>query len=585
VNLAWSNASASPDGTASHINNSIVQMEAFAGTDTRTVTLVAGLWYGGTLTTTIGMTDGVTPTVVDTQAFPQTGVRIITIKYKASSAGHQLNIVLTHNGGELIVYGAALAGTFSPGPHQLTLTDDLQGFVNATRGGDILILPDGYYWTGHAILPVRADSNWVTIQSATNIPSGMRVKPGDLKATLVTPDELPVVQNDYTNRNHALRPTHGWRFTGVEFTANNQRAGLNYGLITFLFGDTPVIGDISHDIDFERCYIHGDGSNNYGKGIIGNANNITVQDSYMSGFVSTFMEANAINIYSSAGPINIINNYLEASGENVMIGGSGPDIGPTLVPTRGTIQHNYFFKQPSWRGGRFIVKNLLEFKDGYGFLVDSNVFENCWLAAQSGFALLITPRTSGGSLANHVDNITYSNNIIRHAGSGITIGLYDDKALDAAGNPVPPTLLSMVHDIKLQNNLFDDLSLQYGSFSHGMLIVGPPTNFFVDHNTFNFGQTSNDHGWWLSGNTGLGRSNSVVTSNDFGGNLMGDSRNYAPLFGATFAGNNIRNADGGWVGSPFAGSNTFNGSPSSLQGADVAGLLLREASVKNGNRP
>ena len=104
------------------------------------------------------------------------------------------------------------------------------------------------------------------------------------------------------------------------------------------------------------------------------------------------MEANAINIYSSAGPIQIVNNYLEATAENVMIGGFGPDIGPALVPTNGLIQHNYFKKLPSWRGGPFIVKNLLEFKDGYNFVVDSNVFENCWAANQNGFALLITPR-------------------------------------------------------------------------------------------------------------------------------------------------------------------------------------------------
>jgi hypothetical protein len=584
VNLSWSDAaySATPDGTASHINNTTVQLQAFAGKDTRTLTLIAGILYGGNLTATIGISDGVTVPVVHTDTFTQTGVNIITITFQAASEGHQLSVALTHSGGEVIIYGAALAGAFTPGPHQMALTNDLQGFVDASRGGDTLNLPDGYSWTGHLILPVRADAGWVTIQGTVSMPQGVRVKPGDLKATLVAPDELPVIQNDFANPDHRRRPTHGWRFIGVEVTANNQRAGLNYNLIALLFGDAPTVADICHDIDFDRCYIHGDGNSNYIRGIMGNANNITVQDCYMSGFVSSFAEANAINIYSSNGPINLVNNYFEASGENVMIGGSGPDVGPVLVPTNGLIQHNYFYKPLSWRGGAFIVKNLLEFKDGYNFLVDSNVFENCWQAAQTGFALLITPRTAGGTPANHVDNITYTNNIIRHAGSGISLGLYDDLAVDGSGNPIPPSQLAMVHDVTFRNNLFDDLSVQYSSFSHGMLVNGPPVNLLLDHNTFRFSENTNDHGWWLQGNTGLAPTNAVITNNDFGANLAGDSRNFAPLTGAAFVNNNILNADMGWLNSPYAADNTFDGPASPSQGANVTELLANEPFIKNG---
>ena len=394
-----------------------------------------------------------------------------------------------------------------------------------------------------------------------------------------------MIQNDFNNPDHTQRPARGWRFTGIEMTVKNSKTAINYVLVSLGFGNNPVITDIPRDIVFDRCYIHGDGVTNYIRGVVGNANNLTISNSYISGFVSSTFEANAINVYSSQGPINITNNYLEATGENIMIGGYGPDIGPVLVPTNGLIQHNYFFKQPSWRGSSFIVKNLLEFKDGYGFTIDSNVFENNWAAAQNGIALLITPRTLGGTIANHVDNLTYSNNIISHVPSGMLIGSYDDLATDASGNAVPISQLQLVHDITLRNNLFDDVSLKYGYFSHGTEIFGPPNNLVMDHNTFNFGEQTNDHGWWLSGATGTTPSNAVVTGNDFGAGLYGDSRGAAAMLtGAVFTGNNVRNAGYDWTQTPYGPGNTFNMTAPAGVGADVVGLQSREAAVKSGNR-
>ena len=586
ADVTWSDSTIQPNGSAAHVNNAAVTFQAFAGMETRTLTVVAGVNGTGSFTTSLHLTDGKTADVVDTQVFVSSGVRVFTIKYSAATAGHQLVVTMTHAGGELLFYGAALAASPTPETHNLTLTDNIQAFVQAVAPGDTLLLPDGYRFVGHLVLPARLSSGWVDIKSNTSVAAGTRVMPGDLKVAIVTPDELPAVQNDFNNPDHSQRPARGWRLTGIEITGSDPQYTTNYNLVNFGFGSNPVLSDIASDITLDRCYIHGDGSINYIRGVLGNANNISVTNSYLSAFLSASAETNAINIFSSNGPINIINNYLEATGENIMIGGSGPDIGPALVPTRGLIQHNYFFKQPSWRGGPYIVKNLLEFKDGYNFTIDSNVFENCWLAAQGGFALLITPRTLGGSIGNHVDTLTYTNNIIAHVGSGINIGLYDDLAVDSNGQTIPPSQLPQVHDITLRNNLFDDLSLKYAQYSHGMQIFGPPNSLTVDHNTYNFGEQTNDHGWWLGNSTGVAPSNAVNTGNDFGADLYGDSRSppAAMFIGGTFIGNNIRNATTSWQSTPYAVNNTFNITAPSGVGADVAGLTSREAAVKSGNR-
>ena len=58
INMTWSDGTAAPNQGASHINNTLVQIQSFAGTQTRVLTIVAGLIGGGTLVTNLHLTDG-----------------------------------------------------------------------------------------------------------------------------------------------------------------------------------------------------------------------------------------------------------------------------------------------------------------------------------------------------------------------------------------------------------------------------------------------------------------------------------------------------------------------------------------------
>jgi hypothetical protein len=96
------------------------------------------------------------------------------------------------------------------------------------------------------------------------------------------------------------------------------------------------------------------------------------------------------------GPYLIANNYLEASGENIMFGGADPYIA-NLVPSDITIRQNYISKPLSWRGQAWIVKNLLELKNAQRVTIDGNLIENNWAAAQPGVAIVLTPRNQDGN--------------------------------------------------------------------------------------------------------------------------------------------------------------------------------------------
>ena len=95
-----------------------------------------------------------------------------------------------------------------------------------------------------------------------------------------------------------------------------------------------------------------------------NSASTEVLNSYISDVHGRGYDTQAICTWNGPGPFKIINNYLEAAGENVMFGGSPAAI-PNLVPTDIEIRNNYFFKplswyvnDPSYAGIRWSVRNL-----------------------------------------------------------------------------------------------------------------------------------------------------------------------------------------------------------------------------------
>src|SRR6266700_6564662 len=124
--------------------------------------------------------------------------------------------------------------------------------------------------------------------------------------------------------------------------------------------------------------------------------------------------------WNGAGPFKIGNNYLEATGENVMFGGADPSI-RNLVPSDIEIRHNHFFKPTSWRNVWAAVKNLFELKNAQRVFVEGNVFENNWAAAQAGWAVQFTVRNQDGRAPwSTIEDVTFRKNIVRTPGRGST---------------------------------------------------------------------------------------------------------------------------------------------------------------------
>src|SRR5262249_45679041 len=145
------------------------------------------------------------------------------------------------------------------------------------------------------------------------------------------------------------------------------------------------------DLVVDRVYVHGDPAYGQKRGIGLNSASTSILNSYIAEIKAVGQDSQAICGWNGPGPYIVTNNYLEAAGENVLIGGADPFI-PNLVPSDITFTKNYFTKQLAWRTQSWQVKNLLELKNAQRVAIDGNVLEYNWQAAQNGYAIAFTPR-------------------------------------------------------------------------------------------------------------------------------------------------------------------------------------------------
>lgn len=351
---------------------------------------------------------------------------------------------------------------------------DFQSAIDQAQPGDTIVLTSGATYEGHFTLPAKAGHQYVTVCSSALDhlpPKGSRVDPKDAPymPKLVSPDASPVVV--------AARGAHHFRFVGIEFHPATRVYMFN--LIAIGRGDEDSLEDLPHDFIFDRDYIHGDPDVGARRGIYLSGGAVTVENSYLSDFKGIGEDTQTLSGSNTPGPLNIINNFLEASGENIIFGG-GRTYVPDMVPSDIVIRHNYFYKplywrkgDPSYAGTEWTVKNLLELKRGRRVTIEGNLFENNWPHAQSGVAILFTVRTDGGHTPwSVVEDITFRNNILRHAASGFTITGHDDNGMGHEKN------------ILIENNLIEDISRQHwGADGKMFQLLEGTDGVMVDHNT------------------------------------------------------------------------------------------------------
>lgn len=354
--------------------------------------------------------------------------------------------------------------------------ENLQAAIDAARPGDLIELAAGATFTGNLLLPAKNGASYIVIRTSTpdeSLPAGKRVSPSQsaLMAKIVTPNSDAAIKT--------APGAHHYRFIGIEF---GIAAGvtLNYGVVMLGDSEQQRLEEVPRDIIIDRCYIHGNNTGQARRGVALNSAATAIIDSYIANFHGEGVDTQAVCGWNGPGPFQIINNYLEGAAENVLFGGADPSI-VNLVPSDIEFRRNHVAKPLSWRKGdpayggtHWTVKNLFELKNAQRVVVDGNLFEYNWADAQNGFAILFTVRNQDGrSPWSVVQDVSFTNNIVRHSGSGINILGYDDAARSR-----------QTQRIRISNNLFEDINGErWGGSGRFLQLLDATANITVDHNT------------------------------------------------------------------------------------------------------
>ncbi|MCI0745219.1 MAG: hypothetical protein L0Y58_07430 [Verrucomicrobia subdivision 3 bacterium] len=363
-----------------------------------------------------------------------------------------------------------------------TTASAFQNALNTAAPGDEVVLMAGTTYTGNFTLPNKSGSGWIIVRTSAigQLPaSGTRVSPADagLMPKIITPNSEPALL--------AANGAHHFRFVGIEF---GMQAGvpINYGIVGF-GSDETSLAQLPHHLILDRVYVHANPNDELRRAVRLNTGWAAVIDSYLSEAHQVGFDTQAIGAWSGTGPLKIVNNTLEAAGENVLFGGAEVNI-PNAILSDIEFRCNLVRKPVAWRTRTppWSVKNLFELKQAQRILIEHNIFEYNWAHAQNGFGILFTPRVETSSLWLVVNDVMFRNNLLRHSGSAFNISGRDDF------DPRFPNQPAQTNRIEITNNLLYDIDgAAWGGGGIFLQLIGGVRDIKVTHNTVRQANTGN----------------------------------------------------------------------------------------------
>jgi hypothetical protein len=345
---------------------------------------------------------------------------------------------------------------------------DLQAALDRARPGDVIELASGASFTGNFVLPAKTGNRYTILRTAptAGLPDpSSRIDPshsGKL-ARIQSPNATPALRT--------APGAHHWRLMLLELGPNASAGG---DILALGDGTAAQAGQSApHDLVVDRCYIHGDPARGQKRGIALNSASTIVVGSHISDIKSGSQDAQAIAGWSGPGPFLIENNYLEASGENFLLGGAVPAING-LVPSDVVFRRNHVARPLAWRSQSWDVKNLFELKNARRVLVEGNLFENNWVDAQPGYAIVLTPSGEDGAAPwSTVEDVTFRYNIIRNVAAGFNMLARDEDGPSGT-----------LRRVRIADNLVYGVDrAEWGGNGNFMQIGEGPDEIVVEHNT------------------------------------------------------------------------------------------------------
>jgi hypothetical protein len=362
-------------------------------------------------------------------------------------------------------YYTGLDGTPSPGRQiRVRANSDLAEALEGAKCGDTLLLAAG------ASFPIKQfpkkncdDRHYITVRTdapdSKLPPEGTRISPAwggvaslngrppyaqpatgaaKLMATIVVKPEIGIEFGDH------------YRFIGIEWV---PLEGRKIARLLFTNGGDHLI--------FDRNWVHGTDGVELAHALgIKDSSYVAVIHSYFNSFTCTAGTGSCTDATAIGGgngdlpthALKIVDNFLEASGENFLLGGAASTVRPEDIE----IRRNHMFKPMFWNPNSPdhkeptpIVKNLFELKNAHRVLFEANYLENSWGGfSQVGPAIVLTPRNNLNKITGEVtcpdcavSDVTIRYVWVRKVNQVLQIANPMDKVKPAPGNSYS------IHDI------------------------------------------------------------------------------------------------------------------------------------------
>jgi hypothetical protein len=382
----------------------------------------------------------------------------------------------------LVYLQTSLADTPAPGQTiAVPAGGNFQTALNSANCGDTITLQAGATFGGVFTFPQKAcdDAHWIIVRTSapdSSLPAeGTRMTP--CYAGVASLPGRPSFQCSSTANVLAKLLFNDQTGSGPVVFASGANHYRLIGLEVTRLTNTPVVfnliapadGVAASNIILDRLWVHGTTHDETQRGVyLAAVTSTAIIDSYFTDFHCVSITGSCTDSQAigggggnyPAGPYKIDDDFLEASGEDILFGGGAA----TTTPADIEIRHNHFFKpliwmtgQPGYVGGHdgnpFIVKNNFELKNAQRVLFEGNIVEYAWGGfTQYGYSLVITPKNQEGDGGNlcplcKVTDITIRYSTVSHAGAGIDIA----NVLSGSGGAASEGQRYSIHDITLDD--------------------------------------------------------------------------------------------------------------------------------------
>ncbi len=408
-----------------------------------------------------------------------------------------------------VLVKSSMADTPAPGHTRIVKQgENLQHAIDTAVCGDTLQLQAGATFQGQFQLANKScdDSHWIILRTSApdgSLPAeGVRLTPcyAGVASLPGRPDfQCSSVANVLARIEFAGKGGSGplmfqagashYRFVGLEIARANSDASIT-ALISAR--DNATV----HHIIFDRVWLHGTAQGETRRGVaLRSMTYVAIVDSFFSDFhcvavTGSCTDAQAITGGSGddpGGPYKIVDNFLEAAGENILFGGGAA----TTTPADIEIRHNHLFKPTIWMEGQpgfvggvsgkpFIVKNHFELKNAQRVLFEENLLENVWGGfSQTGFSILLTPKNQNNQCPTcRVMDVTIRSIKIRNVGSVFQIA----NALADAGGASSGGERYSIHDV-LADEVHGKDYQGFGNFALIISVAPPLRDVRIEHVT------------------------------------------------------------------------------------------------------